>query len=271
MSTIRMDLGRDEQTLAHDQALYFEMLAEMGHTKHIGGLAATLRLMEMIEPKPGDVVLDVGCGVGIAATFLAEKYGCEVVGIDITPRMLERARERAARKGVSDKTEFRAADMHALPFENGRFEAVIAESVLCFSLNRAHVVAEMMRVTKPGGHVAFTEATWRKPPPEDVAKQMAEALGLPDGIVSHAEWRALVEASGLQEIVAEEHGVTFREEAKNQSGRISFMDYMRTFGRFFKVLGKPEYRAIYREALARPPVEYYQYVGYGVYGGKKAD
>jgi arsenite methyltransferase len=269
MSTIDLKLERDQAVLARDQALYFDMLAEMGHTKHIGGLAATLRLIEIIAPQPGDVVLDVGCGVGIAATFLAERYGCDVVGIDITPRMLERAQERAKRKGVSDKTEFRTADMHALPYENGRFDAAIAESVLCFSQSRSQVLAEMMRVVKPGGHVAFTEATWRKPPPEDVARQMASALGLPDGVVSHSEWDSLITGASLEDVVAEEHPVTFRQEAKNQSGRIGFADYMRTFGRFFKLLGKAEYRAIYRTAMARTPAAYYQYIGYGVYGGKK--
>ncbi len=263
MTTLK--LQSDTATIAADQTLYFDMLAEMGHTKHIGGLAATMRLMELIRPQESDYVLDVGCGVGIAAAFLVQKYGCHVVGVDITPRMLDRARERAERKGVTALTDFRVADMHALPFEDGRFDAVIAESAICFSNEKEGVLAEMIRVVKPGGKVAFTEATWRTPPPPDMARQMAHALSLPEGVLQHEAWRALLENSELEQLVAEEYSITFREEAKNQYNRIDISDYLRTFGRFLKVLVNPAYRAIYREALA----SFYNYVGYGVYGGVK--
>jgi SAM-dependent methyltransferase len=224
--------------------------------------------MELINPQERDDVLDVGCGVGIAAAFLAQQYGCHVVGVDITPRMLVRARERAERKGVAALTDFRVADMHTLPFVVGRFDAVIAESVVCFSSDKEHVLAEMIRVVKSGGYVAFTEATWRIPPPLDMARKMAHALGLPEGMLQHEAWRALLENSMLEQLVAEEYPITFREEARNQYSRIDISDYLRTFGRFLKVLVNPAYRAIYREALAAsPPASYYNYVGYGVYGG----
>lgn len=264
-----LELQRDAATLASDQALYFDMLAEMGHTKHIGGLAATIRLIELINPQAGDCILDVGCGVGIAPTFLGQQVGCHVVGVDITPRMLVRARERAQRKRVTQLTDFRVADMHALPFKDNYFDSVIAESVICFSSNKRHVLAEMIRVVKPGGRVAFTEATWRVTPPAEMARQMAHALGLPEGMLPHEAWRAVLESSDLKELVAEEYPVTFREEARNQYRRIDISDYVRTFGRFLKVFLNPAYRAIYREALASPPASYYNYVGYGVYGGIK--
>lgn len=264
-----LELQRDMAAIASDQALYFDMLAEMGHTKHIGGLAATVRLMELIKPRERDHILDVGCGVGIAAAFLAQQYGCHVVAVDITPRMLVRARERAERKGVTALTDFRVADMHALPFKDGRFDAVLAESVICFSSDKEHALAEMIRVVKSGGYVAFTEATWRIPPPPDMARQMAHALGLPEGMLQHEAWRALLENSELEQLMAEEYPITFREEARNQFNRIDISDYLRTFGRFIKVFVNPAYRAIYREALASPPASYYNYVGYGVYGGVK--
>ena len=178
--------------LARSKVSYFNLLAEMGHTKHIGGLAATQRLIELIEPGPGDEVLDVGCGVGIFAAFLAEKIGCRVVGVDITPQMIERAQERAERKGVAKLLDFRIADMHALPFEDGWFNAAIAESVLTFSADKAHVVNELVRVVKPGGMVAFTEAIWVQPPPEGKADFMARAAGMPHGILTHDEWQAIM-------------------------------------------------------------------------------
>lgn len=252
------------------QRTYFNLLADMGHTKHIGGMAATERIVEIINPQPGHEVLDVGCGVGIGPVYMAAQIGCRVVGVDITARMLERAQERAQRHGVSDLLDFRLADMHALPFGDGRFDAAIAESVLSFSADKTHVVNELLRVVKPGGWIAFTEAIWVQPPPPEKANFMAEAAGMPHGVLNHAEWQAILESSDLQAIIAESYALTASEEAKNQYRRISIGDYIRTFGAFLKAIVKPQYREVFRSALGSAPKDYFHYVGYGVYGGQKS-
>ena len=259
----------DLQKIGKQQSTYFNLLAEIGHTKHFGGLAATKRLLEIIKPKPGHEVLDVGCGVGIGPVFLAEKIGCRVVGVDITPRMIQRAQDRAQRKGVTELVDFRVADMHALPFAGSHFDAAIAESVLTFSQDKTHVVNELARVVKQGGMVAFTEAIWVRPPPEGKADFMARAGGMPEGILTHEEWRAIVAASNLEQVVAEATPVTARQESKNQAGRTSFDDYIRSFGGFFKAITRPEYRQVFRSAIVSTPRDFYKYIGYGVYGGRK--
>jgi arsenite methyltransferase len=259
----------DAQTIDAEQRTYFNLLAEMGHTKHIGGMAATGRLADIIAPKPGDKVLDVGCGVGIGAVYLAEQFGCRVVGVDITPRMIQRAQERAERHGVTERIDFRAADMHALPFADSRFDAAIAESVLTFSADKTEVVNELLRVVKPGGMIAFTEAIWVQPPPAGKADFMARAGGMPHGILTHEEWQAIMAASDVDQIIAEAHTVTAREESKNQYNRISLGDYLRTLGHFFKVLAKSQYRQVFRSAMSSMPKDYFKYIGYGIYGGRK--
>lgn len=251
-----------------DQALYFNLLAEIGHTKHVGGVKATQRIIELMDPRAGDTLLDVGCGVGIAPVFLAEHYGCRVVGLDVMPRMVERAHERARRKGVSDRTDFRVANMHALPFENGAFAAAYAESVLTFSDRKVQVIDEMARVVRPGGYVAFNEAVWVNPPPEDKADFMARAAGMPDGILSHERWQEILNATVLREVVSEKHQLTFLEESKSQYGRISLSDYLRAIPGFFRAITRPAYREVFRTALGSTPPDYFNYVGYGVYGGR---
>ena len=262
-------MALDARTIDVEQSTYFNLLAEMGHTKHIGGQAATVRLAEIITAGPGDEVLDVGCGVGIGAVYLAEQFGCRVVGVDITPRMIVRARERAERQGLDEWVDFRVADMHALPFADGHFAAAIAESVLTFSADKTHVVNELMRVVKPGGMVAFTEVIWVKPPPEGKADFMARAGGMPHGIFSHEEWREIVTASDLDQIIAESYHVTAREESKNQYNRISPGDYLRTLGNFFKAITRPQYRQVFRSAMSSMPKDYFKHIGYGIYGGRK--
>lgn len=76
----------------------FEIQAYMDLTKHIGSLQATDELARLCQIGPGQYVLDVGCGVGATPAYLARQYGCRVVGVDISPAMIERARERAARE-----------------------------------------------------------------------------------------------------------------------------------------------------------------------------
>ena len=104
---------------------YFDYLAEMGVAKHFGSLDATLELVELCHTGPGRYVLDVGCGVDVTPCYLAKRFGCRVVGGDITPKMIERCEERAEREGLGDWVEVRAADARALPFEDGEFDAVI--------------------------------------------------------------------------------------------------------------------------------------------------
>lgn len=260
---------QDPRSISREQSIYFNLLADIGHTKHIGGLKATARLMELIAPQSGDRVLDVGCGVGIAPIFIAKQFGCHVTGVDITPLMIKRAEERAAREGAQLRTDFRVADMHFLPFEDNVFDSAIAESVLSFSHDKVRLVNELARVVEPGGVVAFTEPIWVPPPPEGKADFMARAAGLPDGLLENDAWRAILEASDLQDIVAEKHTITAREESKSQFGRVPLSDYLRAFPRFFKALKNPQYRQVFSKALGSTPREYYNYIGYGVYGGQK--
>jgi hypothetical protein len=63
--------------------------------------------------------------------------------------------------------------------------------------------------------------------------------------------------------------VTARQESKNQYKRISLGDYLRTFGRFFSVLAKSQYRHVFRSAMSSVPKDYFKYIGYGIYGGRK--
>ncbi len=264
-----MSMTPDRQTIDAEQRTYFNLLAEMGHTKHIGGMAATERLMDLISPKASDNVLDVGCGVGIGAVYLAEQFNCRVVGVDITPRMVERAQERAERHGQVDRVAYRVADMHALPFADACFSSAIAESVLSFSADKNHAVKELIRVVKPGGMIAFTEAIWVQPPPEGKADFMARAGGMPQGILTHNEWLAIITASDLEQIVAESYHLTAREESKNQYNRIHLSDYLRALSGFFRAITMPSYRQVFRSAMASVPKDYFKHIGYGIYGGRK--
>jgi ubiquinone/menaquinone biosynthesis C-methylase UbiE len=95
------------------------MLAEIGYARHIGGRAATDRLIKKANIKRGSKVLDVGCGLGKTACRLASELGCKVTGIDIMPKMVEQAKVTAKKAGVTDKVTFMEGDAK-LPFPTRR-------------------------------------------------------------------------------------------------------------------------------------------------------
>ena len=143
------------------QQTFFDFAAEVGVTKHIVGLEATEALIELCHIRAGKHVLDVGCGAGVTPSFIAKRYGCRVVGVDISDRMIERSNERANREQVADRVEFRVADVQDLPFDDDVFDAVITESVTSFPEDKQKAVNEYVRVTKPGGYVWLNESIWQ--------------------------------------------------------------------------------------------------------------
>jgi cyclopropane fatty-acyl-phospholipid synthase-like methyltransferase len=108
---------------------YLDFQAYVGITKHNGGFAATNELLSLCHIGDAQEVLNVGCGIGVGSAHIARKYGCHVVGVDISEKMIEWSRRRAREERVEAKVEFRTADVLDLPFEADRFDVVFAEDV----------------------------------------------------------------------------------------------------------------------------------------------
>jgi len=246
---------------------YFDMQAEMGHTKHLGGRKATDILADLCHFGPGQTILYVGSGSGIAVAYLAEKHKCQIVGVDILPGMVASARGWAQKKGLAYQLEFRVADARDLPFEDNHFDAVISESVNTFIPERERAMAEYVRVVKPGGYVGMTEGIWIKEPSEELAEVIKKATN--QDFKPTKEWENLFVDAGLTELVAQTHGIEFREEARNQSGLLSFGDYMRIIGKaILWLLKDSETRAMIKYAGSKPK-QYFEYMGFGIYSGRK--
>jgi len=246
---------------------YFEFQAEIGATKHIGGIEATDRLAELCRIKKESRVLEVGCGVGLTSAYLADKFGCRVTGIDISRGMIEKAKETAGNEGVYDKTEFMVADAQELPFENESFDAVILESVMAFIPDRKKAMKEFIRVLRPGGYVGITEAAWIKEPPEEYKKKMNEFVE--GNILDPEGWKSLFMDAGLEDITAETHEIDMKAELWNGIRRWSIIEYLKVQYRFWKgIFTKPTYRRLIADSL-KLPLGMIRYWGYGVYSGRK--
>ncbi len=176
---------------------FLDMQAYVGITKHIGGLPATKSLFSLCHVEDAREILEVGCGIGVGPARAARMYGCRVVGVDISERMIEWSRRRAREEGVENKTEFLVADALALPFEADRFDATLCESVLAFVADKEGVIRELVRVTKPGGYVGLNEGFLLTKTPSPRVAELARQMGTE--MVTLDAWKMLWDASGLSD------------------------------------------------------------------------
>ena len=252
---------------------FFDFAAEVGLTKHIGSVTATEALIELCHIGKDSYVLDVGCGVGATACWLVKNIGCRVMGVDILPRMVERAQERARREKVADRAEFRVADAQDLPFEAALFDAVITESVTAFPADKQKAVNEYARVTRPGGYVGLNEIAWLKlPPPPEVTAWAAQEVGATVKPLPPDEWAELLEMAGLKEIVAKTYPVDIQDETKGILRRYGLGGMLRVMGRMLRLYARSAaYRGFVKGVKQSGviPANLQEYFGYGLFVGKK--
>ncbi|KEO83714.1 class I SAM-dependent methyltransferase [Tumebacillus flagellatus] len=117
------------------------------------------QLMAYMQLTPGMRVLEVGCGPGTFAPYLAQGLtpGGSVTGLDLDPRFVQRAQENAAREGLQD-VEYVVGSAYELPFADGSFDAVTSYTGIGVLTDPQKAVAEMIRVCRPGGSISVIEA-----------------------------------------------------------------------------------------------------------------
>ncbi len=162
--------------------------------------------------REGEVVLDLGSGAGFDAFLAAERVGTDgrVVGVDMTPEMLARARRSAVELGVEDRVEFREGHIEALPVNDASVDVVISNCVINLSPDKPAVFREAFRVLRPGGRLAVSDIVFAGAIPAELQalKEDFEAyVGCIAGAVTEAEYVDAMRAAGFVEIVVERRGV----------------------------------------------------------------
>jgi arsenite methyltransferase len=140
----------------------------------IESFAGTGNPFSLGELRPGERVVDVGCGAGIDSLVAAKKVTPDgrAIGVDMTPSILEKARRAAQEAGLKKSVEFREGYAEALPVEDGWVDVVISNGVLNLMPDKAAALAEMSRVLKPRGRLQIGDILVQKAVPESAKRKI---------------------------------------------------------------------------------------------------
>lgn len=232
-------------SLMPKESLSIEEIEELGYYDfmgymevpffNVGGTASIDRLAELCQINEDSRVLAVGCGTGGNSCYLANRYGCTVVGIDIAEHMVAHALKRAEELGLTDRVTFQVGDAFDLRFPDASFDAVITVFVSQF-LDPGRAYPGFHRVLSTGGRLGINEmyradevpleALPRVEEGEEVFREITE---LPFTLRSPSTWREAFQASGFTDINIEEY--------TNISQRSSSLGMVEEFGGWGKLAG----------------------------------
>lgn len=179
----------------------------------------------MANLRPGEVVVDLGCGGGLDVLLAAAKVGPtgKAIGIDMTEAMLELAQKNAARgqNGAAlENVEFHLASIDRLPLEDDSVDCVISNCVINLAEDKSAVFREIARVLKPGGRLAVSDIALKQELPEELGSDLMAYVGCIAGAIPIDEYRAGLIQAGLSNVEVIDTGSDLNAYAKveNQSG-----------------------------------------------------
>lgn len=233
---------------------------------HPGGFDATRKLAESCHLGSRTRVVDIGYGKSTSAIYLAERYGCEVVGIDISEDLVAQATTQAKKKGLEGKVTFRVGDALQLPFLVNEYDAAISQAVLVLVRDKRQAIREALRVVKPDGYLGWLELSWKKQPTTEFLDAVSNVLCAycMQNVHTFEEWESLfkdagvnqlevlpfsLENGGILSMVADEGLINASKIMFRYVTNIRIRKRMNTINKFFK--------------------DHSDYFGYGIYTGRK--
>jgi len=154
--------------------------------------------------KPGETVLDLGSGAGFDCFLAARQVGPtgQVIGVDMTPDMLSRARQNAANGGYAN-VDFRLGEIEHLPVADQSVDVIISNCVINLSPEKPQVFREAFRVLKPGGRLAVSDMVTSGPLPPEIQQDLALYAGCIAGAATVADLKAMLADAGFEQIRVE--------------------------------------------------------------------
>ena len=201
--------------------LYESDMARMllGDSFHPGGLGLTKRLGGLLGLKPGMKVLDVASGKGESAIYLAQTFGCEVIGIDFGAVNVEQSSVRAKQVNIDRLVTFQTGDAEKLPFPDASFDAVICECAFCTFPDKRAAAGEFARILGRGGTVGISDLTRAESLPPELTGLLAWVACIADARPV-AEYAQYLEAAGLRNTLVELHDEALAGMVRDIQGKL---------------------------------------------------
>jgi arsenite methyltransferase len=197
----------------------------LGDSFHPGGIRLTERLGVLLHLGPLSRVLDVASGKGESAIFLAQRFGCKVVGIDFGVENVSEATRRAAAAGVADVTSFRQGDAEQIDCPDDSFDVVICECAFCTFPDKSKAAAEFERVLKPFGRVGLSDLTRSGPLPKELEGLLAWVACIADARPGD-EYADYLKAAGFKAVQIEAHDEGLAEMVRGIQGKLLSAELM---------------------------------------------
>ncbi len=229
---------------------------------HPGGKKSTYELINRLQLKKHDRVLEIACGKGRTAVHMAKKYGCQVIGVDILENSIDEAVYYAKKHGVDRLVSFRVANAMELPFGNQEFDVTLAQAMLILVDDKVKVTSEATRVLKNGGRSGWLEISWKKQPTQDFIQ--AANKDICAACISNAEtfegWEELFRLSGYKSVNTLRYNMDYRGMAgmMKDEGLYNGLKIMSRF--FFKSHIRKRMNRLNNFFRSYP-----DYTGYGIY------
>ena len=151
--------------------------------------------------REGDIALDLGSGAGLDCFLAANKVGekGKVIGVDMTPEMVEKANENAKKSNYRN-VEFRCGDIEKLPVDDDSIDVVMSNCVINLSPDKAKVFKEAFRALKPGGRLTISDIVLLKELPGFVKESIEAYVGCVSGAMIKSEYLEKIEAAGFRDV-----------------------------------------------------------------------
>jgi arsenite methyltransferase len=171
--------------------------------------------------RPGEVVVDLGCGGGLDVLLAAPRVGPtgKAIGIDMTPEMIDRARRNAARQNLAN-VEFHLGAIDKLPLADASVDCLISNCVINLAPDKPAVFREAFRVLKPGGRLAVSDIALKRPLPPEVGQSVLAYVGCVAGAVLIEDYERALREAGFEAVQVVDTGkdLNVYAKAENVSG-----------------------------------------------------
>ena len=205
-----------------------------------GGVDLYRQVALLTDMSEDDEVLDVACGKGLPLDYFVREHGVHGSGVDADPTMIAYAEERSRQVGIASRLQFRTARSDSLPYRDEIFDVTVGEIGLASHCAPEDAIRELVRVTKPGGHVVLVQLVWKAP--VDPARRDVLASHLGARPLMLVEWKRLLREAGVTEL----HTEDWSDEETAFRAAVA-----KPFPDFAELFSLPEKLAILRKAWPR--------------------